>query len=239
MADDGILNASTRNRSQGFSECWRTTISDGVNHAQLAERGARGTRAARPGRSLRSPSSSTGLRQLVVLNACYTRVQAEALVAHVPCVIGMPGSHRRQVCDRLRGRALSYQAQGLNSRFPSTRRPRAHDCGARPAPRGRAPDCPCTPRRARGSRRGAARPSRGAPAAAARPGRRRAPVSLRGGPAGRQGVGDGPAPAALRADDLHDQRSALTGDPRRAQARERAGGREGRDERDCGAGELP
>jgi two-component system nitrogen regulation response regulator GlnG len=30
--------------------------------------------------------------QLVVLNACYTKVQAEALVAHVPCVIGMPSA---------------------------------------------------------------------------------------------------------------------------------------------------
>jgi len=28
--------------------------------------------------------------QLVVLNACYTKLQAEALAAHVPCVIGMP-----------------------------------------------------------------------------------------------------------------------------------------------------
>lgn len=28
--------------------------------------------------------------KLIVLNACYTKVQAEALVAHVPCVIGMP-----------------------------------------------------------------------------------------------------------------------------------------------------
>jgi RNA polymerase sigma factor (sigma-70 family) len=28
--------------------------------------------------------------KLIVLNACYTKVQAEALVTHVPCVIGMP-----------------------------------------------------------------------------------------------------------------------------------------------------
>jgi two-component system nitrogen regulation response regulator GlnG len=33
-----------------------------------------------------------GSVQLVVLNACYTRVQAEALVVHVPCVIGMPSA---------------------------------------------------------------------------------------------------------------------------------------------------
>jgi hypothetical protein len=30
--------------------------------------------------------------ELVVLNACYTKVQAEALIAHVSCVIGMPST---------------------------------------------------------------------------------------------------------------------------------------------------
>lgn len=39
-------------------------------------------------RTLRAAGASV---KLVVLNACYTDVQAEALVAHVPCVVGMQG----------------------------------------------------------------------------------------------------------------------------------------------------
>jgi hypothetical protein len=44
-----------------------------------------------------------GCISVVVLNACYSEVQAQALITHVPCVIGMPGTIKD-------GAATSYAA---------------------------------------------------------------------------------------------------------------------------------
>ena len=52
--------------------------------------------------------------KLVVLSACYTEVQAEALLAHVDCVIGMGGSIRD---DAARSFAIGFYG-GLGAREP-------------------------------------------------------------------------------------------------------------------------
>jgi CheY-like chemotaxis protein len=60
--------------------------------------------------------------QLVVLNACYTRVQAEALVAHVPCVIGMPSA----IGDKS---AIVYAAELYRALAFGKSVASAHQCG--------------------------------------------------------------------------------------------------------------
>jgi tetratricopeptide (TPR) repeat protein len=60
--------------------------------------------------------------QLVVLNACYTKVQAEALVAHVPCVIGMPD----QIGDKA---AIIYAAELYRALAFGKSVANAHQCG--------------------------------------------------------------------------------------------------------------
>jgi hypothetical protein len=60
--------------------------------------------------------------KLVVLNACYTKVQAEALVAHVPCVIGMPHA----IGD---GAAIAYAANFYCAVAFGRSVANAHQCG--------------------------------------------------------------------------------------------------------------
>ena len=60
--------------------------------------------------------------QLVVLNACYSRVQAEALVAHVPCVIGMPSA----IGDKS---AIVYAAELYRALAFGKSVANAHECG--------------------------------------------------------------------------------------------------------------
>ncbi|TMQ20518.1 MAG: CHAT domain-containing protein [Deltaproteobacteria bacterium] len=60
--------------------------------------------------------------QLVVLNACYTKVQAQALVAHVPCVIGMPSA----IGDRS---AIVYAAELYRALAFGKSVASAHQCG--------------------------------------------------------------------------------------------------------------
>jgi tetratricopeptide (TPR) repeat protein len=60
--------------------------------------------------------------QLVVLNACYTKVQAQSLVAHVPCVIGMPSV----IGDKS---AIVYVAELYRALAFGKSVARAHQCG--------------------------------------------------------------------------------------------------------------
>jgi hypothetical protein len=60
--------------------------------------------------------------RLVVLNACYSRVQAEALVAHVSCVIGMPSA----IGD---GSAIVYAAELYRALAFGKSVANAHQCG--------------------------------------------------------------------------------------------------------------
>src|SRR5215207_5506061 len=58
--------------------------------------------------------------KLVVLNACYSEVQAEALLAHVDCVVGMSGMIRD---DAARSFAIGFYG-GLGEReSPDPREP--------------------------------------------------------------------------------------------------------------------
>ena len=60
--------------------------------------------------------------QLVVLNACYSRIQAEALVLHVPCVIGMPSA----IGDKS---AIVYAAELYRALAFGKSVANAHQCG--------------------------------------------------------------------------------------------------------------
>jgi hypothetical protein len=71
------------------------------------------------GQVIRAASDSI---QLVVLNACYSRVQAEALVLHVPCVIGMPST----IGDKS---AIVYAAELYRALAFGKSVASAHECG--------------------------------------------------------------------------------------------------------------
>jgi hypothetical protein len=66
-------------------------------------------------------AAGDGVR-LVVLNACYTKVQAEALVVHVPCVIGMPSA----IGDKS---AIVYAAELYRALAFGKSIANAHQCG--------------------------------------------------------------------------------------------------------------
>jgi hypothetical protein len=88
------------------------------------------------------PAALAGLSRLlkdnildVVLNACYSEFQAEAIVQHVDCAVGMNEAHRRRGRDRLCHRSLS--GLGLRLVCPRCHRPRVCPVDARGSQRRR------------------------------------------------------------------------------------------------------